>query len=241
MVGSGIGRSKYPELFKGGITDSPLRNIDYTFKGHIIGCIGNHLHVCKDIFDLTSLIEVNTSYDLVRYVHLNALLFHKTGLGIGTIKNGLIVVGSSCVLYLSYNCIGLVVRTLKLLEGDILTALFIGPQTLLLTAFVVRDDSIGTIKYLFCGTVILFELDYLRARKALLKGKNVLEICSTESVYTLIIITNDTYVSVLSCKLVYKVELNIVCILILIYKYVFEAFLIILKYFRLSIKKFNRL
>ena len=78
MLRSGIGSCKHPELFKSCLTYAALWNVYDSFKCHVVGGIGNDLHVGEHVFDFTSLIEVYAADDLVGDIHLDALLLQKS-------------------------------------------------------------------------------------------------------------------------------------------------------------------
>ena len=74
-----------------------------------------------------------------------------------------------------------------------------------------------------------------------LKGKDIFQICSTETVNALIIIPHNADVLILFRKCINQAELYIIGVLILIYQDIAEALLIPGKHFRKILKQLQGL
>ena len=67
-----------PELLQRRLADAALRHVDDALEGDIIRTVRNQLHVREDILDFPALVEVDTTDDLIRHVHLDALLLEQS-------------------------------------------------------------------------------------------------------------------------------------------------------------------
>ena len=240
LRGRGIRRIG-PELLKGRLADAALRHVDNALEGDIIRAVRDQLHVREDILDLPALVEVDTADDLIRHVHLDALLLEQSRLRVRPIEHRLVMIRPAAVPGLPDHRLCLIIGPLKLLETDIRTALFLGPQLLLLPAMIVADDCIGTVEDLLGRAIVLLELDHARAREALLEAQDVLEVRATECIDALVVITDDAEIPVLLRERMHETELDIVRILVLVDHDVAEALLIVLKHLRLRVKQLHGL
>ena len=113
------------------------------------------------------------------------------------------------------------------------------PECLRFTGCIVCDHFVGCTQDVLGGTVILFQTDYFCIREHVLKSENVSDICTTELVDRLVIITDNAEILIFRSQQTYKFELCSVGVLILIYHNIFEAFLIVLKNISAVLEKFH--
>ena len=230
-----------PELLQGRLADAALRHVDDTLEGDIIRTVRDQLHVREDILDLPALVEVDTPDDLIRHAHLDALLLEQSRLRVRPVEDRLVMIRPAAVPGLPDHRLCFIIGSLKLLEADIRTALFLGPQLLLLPAMIVADDRIGTVEDLLGGAIVLLELDHACTWEALLEAQDVLEVRTTEGIDALVVIADDTEIPVLLRERMHETELNIVRILVLVDHDVAEALLIVLKHLRLRLEQLHGL
>ena len=100
-------------------------------------------------------------------------------------------------------------------------------------------NFIGSIKNYICRPVILFKFNNACILKIVFKIKNILYISTSPAINTLVIITNNAKIMMLSWQQFYKLILWRICILILVYHYILKTVLILFKNFRTLSKKLN--
>ena len=127
------------------------------------------------------------------------------------------------------NLVGLIVFILILMEDNLVTGFILRPQPFCLTSFIILNHRVGRIQNIFCGTVILFQLDHFGVRELFFKIKNIINIGTAEFINRLVIITDHTKVPVFPCQKADQTELDRIGILILIDHNVLKSFLIIIQ------------
>ena len=91
------------------------------------------------------------------------------------------------------------------------------PESLRFTGSIVCDHTVCRVQDVLGGTVILLQTDDFCIWKNVLKSKNISNICSTEFIDRLVIITDDTEIPISGSQKTYKFKLRSIGILILIY------------------------
>ena len=134
-----------------------------------------------------------------------------------------------CPGNLAYYILCFFVSVHKLAEMDQFTFRVLRPECLGFTGGIVGNHFIGCTQDVLGGTVILFQTDDLCIRENMLESEDVSDVCTTEFVDRLVIITHNTEIFILGSQQAYEFELCCVGVLILVYHDVFETFLIVLK------------
>ena len=172
---------------------------------------------------------------------LNTFFLQQTGLGIGTVKNGIVLIIPSILQDIPHDAISLLVSLLILMENN-RNALTVGcPQCFVLTALIVADDCVSCVKDMTCRTVILLQLDHLCPRESTLKIQDIADVRTPELINGLIIVAHHAEVLIFSCQQLNEAELGRICILVLIYHNVFKPLLIILQHIGIGTEQINRL
>ena len=156
---------KRSHLAHGGRADAALWNIDDPQHSQVIHTVGNCLKVGQDVLDFPPLVEVHASHQTVRHIIENAPFLYETGLGIGPVEHGLVLIGKFTVPYLSGHIIRLIPGHVKLLEPDQIPFPIGCPQGLILPSAVVADNAVCRIEDVLGGAVILLQLNDLCPRK----------------------------------------------------------------------------
>ena len=103
------------------------------------------------------------------------------------------------------------------------------------------DDSVCSIQNVLCRTVILFQFDDCGIFKVLLKIQNIFDICPTELINRLVIITNYAEIPIFICQDTHQLELRRVCILIFIHHDITKTILIVFQHIRTGTEQFHSL
>ena len=138
----------------------------------IVLSVVHRLQVREKILDLPSRIEVDPSPRSYMDVMAIALLLKETGLGIGAVKDGIVVVGRS-LPHFSPDILGdelrLVIGGVKLSQMNLIPFSVVCPQRLLLAPFVVADHGRSPRQDISGGPVILLQLDDAGVREFMFK------------------------------------------------------------------------
>ena len=167
-------------------------------------------------------------------------LLQNTGLGIGPVKNGGILPGTSLFHNVGNNALRFIICRVKQLYTDFFSSLIFCPESLILSSFIITDHLVSRAQDRLCGAVILFQLNDPCARKRLLKAQYILYIGSAEPVNGLIVVSHHTDVPVFGGQKAHKPELGRIGILILVYHDVTESFLVVLQNLRMGFKELHR-
>ena len=104
----------------------------------------------EQILDLLSGVEIDAADDLVRYVAHQKLFLKETGLGIGAVKDGTVLVLALSPAHppfdISRHKFRLLIAGHKLAEADLFSLLLLRPESFFLPSFVVADDAVGSIQ-----------------------------------------------------------------------------------------------
>ena len=122
-------------------------------------------------------------------------------------------------------------------ERDRISVFSRSAKHLHLSFLVVRDDTVGRVQDRCRRTVILLELDDFGVLKILFKIQDVSKVGTTERIDRLVIVTDDTEVSVALCEKLDQDVLAVVRVLILVDKNVAELLLIHRKNIRILLEK----
>ena len=129
-----------------------------------------------------------------------------------------------------------------------------GAQNLYLVAlFILREDFLGNLGVVLAdectcrlynclgGAVVLLQLEEFGIRVQLGELEHVVQICATERVDALGIVTYHTYLGTVTGKLPYYAVLGVVGILILINQNVFERCTVTFQHIRMVTEKYERI
>ena len=89
-------------------------------------------------------------------------------------------------------------------------------------SFIVFYKTVGSFHYSLCRAIILFQFKQLSIFIYLLKTKYIINICSTESIDTLSIVTYCTHTLIFLSEQQQNLLLGIVSILILVNKHILK-------------------
>src|SRR5665213_670916 len=112
-------------------------------------------------------------------------------------------------------------------NANLLSIFVCCPNCFLQLVTVFSNNLIGRTYNSFGRAVVLFQFKNLGICVMLLKVEYVLNISSTEGIYTLRIIAHHTYIKMPCCKLAQYHILRKVSILVLIYQYITEHILVL--------------
>ena len=125
----------------------------------------------------------------------------------------------------------------KLSEVYFLSLCVFCPETFRFTCCIVGNDLVCRIQDVLCGTIVLLKSDYPCIRENTFKSENISNVCSTEFINRLIIITYYAQVSISGSQKAYKLKLYGIGILILIYHDIAKSFLIGFQHILTLLKK----
>ena len=172
---------------------------------------------------------------------LNTFFLQQTGLGIGTVKNGIVLIIPSILQDIPHDAIGLLVSLLILMEDNRNTFTVSCPQCFVLTTLIVTDNRVSCVKDMTCRTIVLLQLDHLCSRESTLKIQDIADVRTPELINRLIIVAHHAEVLIFSCQQLNEAELGRICILVLIYHNVLKPLLIILQHIGIGTEQINRL
>ena len=116
---------------------------------------------------------------------------------------------------------------------------FVGcPYYLFQAGFVMLNDIVGCLYNVSSRTVVLFQTVDTYIAVVLLEIKDIVNVCPTESVDTLGIISHHADILKPISQGTYNQVLGVVCILILIYQDIAESVLVFCQDFREDIQQF---
>ena len=236
----------------GGQADSAFWNVNDSFGRDIIHAIFNGTQISKNILDLLALVKVDGTNDAVGDIVIDQLLLEDTGLGVGAVQYGKVLVRSLSVFYGAGdgrgNCLRFLIFILKLGIVDGISFVLAGPESLFFTFCIIVDHSVGCIQDILSGAVIFFQTDDTGIRILLLKVQNIHNIGTTEFIDGLVIITYDAEVVLhttvfgrSTCHQTDQLKLCGIGILILIYHNVAETVLVIRQNVLIFLKHLDRL
>ena len=198
--------------------------------------------ICYKILYFLAVIESQTGKNFIWYCVFHKRILYCTRLSICSVKNGAVTVMSrffiSALHLIGYE-LCLVFFSKTSIRYNRITITAVRPQLLAHTFFIISYNSICSIQYCGCRTIVLLKHYTLGILIILFKFQNIIYIRAPEFIYTLVIITNNAYIPVPCCKYSYQFVLCIVRILIFINKYVLKTCLIFFSHILIILKNIN--
>ena len=208
-------------------TDSTSRIVDDTLDSLFIIRIRHQTEISNNILDFLALVETQSAINAIRNTLLSELLLEAAALGIGTIENGKITILAAIlapdtlhVLRHNHRLFLVAVRRLIL---NLLTLRILAEHILRNLVAVVLDQTVSRLNDGLGRAVVLFQFEETRSLKLALIVENIIDICTTETIDTLRVITHGTNTLLLLTELHDDRHLNVVGILILIHQDIIEA------------------
>ena len=220
-------------FFKRCVTDFSFRLIDNSCQTYIIIRIIYNSQICNYILNFFTVIESKSRKDFVRNRLTHKHFFYYTRLCICSVQYRTIrkwTLFIEMLFYLTCNISCLVIFVCTRVYKNFISVTVWRPQRFTHSTLIVRYNAVCGIKDILRWTVILVKRYLLYIRVIIFKIKNISDICTSEFINTLVVITDNAKISVCLCKKIYKKILRIVRILILINKYVLKLILIFWQY-----------
>ena len=129
-------------------TYSAFRNIYDPGDCQIVIPIVHGFQITQDILDLFSGVEIHSAHDVVRDVVFYEMFLKHSGLGVGTVQHGAIVIFCSFPYPahdLGSHELSFFKTRVKLSEQYLLSGFPVGPQSLFFSAVVMCYDAVGRI------------------------------------------------------------------------------------------------
>ena len=237
-----LGKICHPVQGRG--TDAPLGHVDDPAHRQIVLTVVDGFQISQNVLDLFPGIEVHTTDDLIRHVHVHKPFLKQTGLGIGTVKDRAVMIGIFSFPHPAADVTAYVIRLLigivKIAQGDLVSRRIFRPEPLVFPPFVVVDHIVGRIQDVLGGTVILFQLDDGSIRKNLLEIQDIADVGPPEFVNGLVIVTHHAQIPVFACQKAYQLELRRVGVLILVHHDITKTLLVRFQHIRCPPEQLHR-
>ena len=184
----------------GSIADAASGGVEDASQAHRVVGVGDHPQVGDHVPDLFALIELGAADHLVRDAVADEHLLDRTGAGVGAVEDrdvGVLVARRPAdrVVGQFLDLLGDERRLLTIGVGDVADDEFavtgVGPQLLLATAGVARDDRVGSRQDGLRRTVVLFEQNGFGVGEVALELFDVADGGAAEGVDRLIGVTDD--------------------------------------------------
>ncbi len=206
---------------------SSCRIVDDTLDSLFIIRIRHQTEIGYDVLDFLTLVETQSAIDAIRNTLLSELLLEAAALGIGTIENGKVIILAAILaldtLHVLRHNRRLFLVAVSRLILNLLTLRILAEHILRNLVAVVFNQTVSRLNDGLGRTVVLFQFEETRALKLALIVENIIDICTTEAIDTLRIITHGTNTQLLLTELHDNRHLNVVGILILIHQDIIEA------------------
>ena len=239
----GNGRSSRQafHIFQCLCTQASGRIIDDPLQPQIIGPIVDHAQIGNHILDFCPVKETGATNDPVRNRIELQSRFHSIGLGIGTIKDGMVL--KPFALRGGKNTTDNKIRFCPLVRCLIhrnrFACTIVGPKPFSLTAQIMGNHRIGRIQNGLCRTIVLLQANHTGATVLLFKIQNIFDGGATETIDTLIIVTHYTNIFIATCQNTGQQILGMVGILIFVHQHITEFPLIICPHIFVFLQQFN--
>ena len=181
------------DLVHRGVADATFREVDDAAKGSLILLVDGEPEVSKEVLDFLALIERKTTYNLILDVHPPKGFFNGPALAVGSVENDE-VAELQLMLHLLFedgcgNQLPFFVVGDSFDELDQVAFFVSRPNILGELSLVLGDDRIGSLHNGLRRPVILFEFDNFQIGMIFFKIEDVADVCTTECIDALGIIT----------------------------------------------------
>ena len=208
-------------------TDSTCRIVDDTLDSLFIIRICHQTEISNNILNFLALVETQSAINAIRNTLLSELLLEAAALGIGAVENGKITILAAILaldtLHILRHNRRLFLVAVSRLILNLLTLRILAEHILRNLVAVVFNQTVSRLNDGLGRAVVLFQFEETRALKLALIVENIIDICTTEAIDTLRIITHGTNTQLLLTELHDNRHLNVVGILILIHQDIIEA------------------
>ena len=223
------------------VADAAGRVVDDTPDSLVVIGIDNEPEIADGVFHLLALVERQAAIDAVgnRVAHITVLiaastvaqgLLEDTGLSIGAVEHGIVLVAVALARLEGSNLVGNDIGLLIVAEApddrDFLAHLVLAEQMFGNLTLVFLDEAVGGIGDGLGGTVIALELEGLDIGIEALQSQDVVDVGAAEAIDALGIIAHDTQPVVTFTQLMHNQVLREVCVLILVHKDITEKLLV---------------
>ena len=203
--------------------------------------VHHQTEICHDILDFLTLIETHSTVNAIRNTVLEHLFLKCSALEVSAIENSEILELESVALhaqsYLPTHAYSLFPIRSQLTHYQFLSLSILRKDILLNLTTIMLNQTISCLNNTLCRAVVLLKFEELATLILLLKVEDVINIGTSESVDTLGVITNDTYMTMLRSQLPDDLLLCIVSVLILIHEQELEFIGILLLDIRIIIEQ----
>ena len=174
------------EPVHGGFANAPGRIVDHPLEAFVVGRIGREAEVGNQVLDLLALVETEAPVDAVGDVALAQLLLEGTGLGVGPVEDGEVLMAGLLPRPGGEDAIGDVAALVVVAQGPVhvnLVAVRVaGPHLLADLVLVLGDDRVGRLDDGLRAPVVLLELIDHTVRVVPLEVEDVLDVGPAEAV-----------------------------------------------------------
>ena len=204
--------------------------------------IHHHSKISNNVLDFLTLIERESPIDTVRHIAFTEHLFKHTALCIGAVKDGKVGVGESFLASQFCNLVGhdlcLFCIAVGLIETYAFTFLILREYILWNATHILLYQAVGRLNDGLCRAVVLFQFENLGPIKHLREVEDIVDLCATEGVDALGIVTHHAHLSMMNPQLHHDAVLRVVGILVLIHKDELELVLVFCQYLGMLLKQY---
>ena len=228
-----VGDVKIDDLVPRLLADAALGNVDDAVQADGVVGVGHDVEIGEDVLDLAALEKFDAAVDLVWQMRLHEHLLDGAELGRGADEHGeiaVVVVGSRHdVADLPHDEVSFVAVVVGFVVDDLAAFWILGPEGFVFAGGIVGDDGVGEVEDGLGGAVVFLELDHGGVRIVLFEAEDVLHIGAAPLVDGLVVVADDTDVTVFRSEEMHQLVLDAVGVLVLIDEDVLEAVLVFLE------------
>ena len=212
------------------VANSSCRIVDNAPESLLVIVVDGKPEVCNNILYLFSLVERQPTVYPVWYGVFTQLLLKRAALGIGAVQYGKItvvaIVLSAYLLYVLTDDYGFLLVTVSCFVDNLFAFVVMAVNILVYLSLVMLYQAVGCFYNALSAAVVLFELEQTALWKTLLEVKDIVDVCSAESINALGIVANDTKPMMVLHELQHNSLLSIIGILVFIDENKLEPFCI---------------